>query len=115
MSDDQEPADAVLYNCTAMMLEKDYFSSYGNSSHVWSLNRTELEDLVDNMVTDLNAMTSPMQQVTLRQLFSDCVFPPSRRYDMVWWQKLVWTSVFAVMLLVATGGNTIVMWIVLGE
>lgn len=34
---------------------------------------------------------------------------------MVWWQQLVWSALFALMLLVATGGNAIVLWIVLGE
>ncbi|KAK6626734.1 hypothetical protein RUM44_009211 [Polyplax serrata] len=43
-----------------------------------------------------------------------CVLPP-RPYDLIWWQKLVWTTAFAVMILIATGGNIIVMWIVLGK
>jgi hypothetical protein len=34
---------------------------------------------------------------------------------MAWWQQLGWSALFALMLLVATGGNTIVLWIVLGE
>jgi hypothetical protein len=34
---------------------------------------------------------------------------------MAWWQQLGWTALFALMLLVATGGNAIVLWIVLGE
>jgi hypothetical protein len=34
---------------------------------------------------------------------------------MCWWQQLGWSAVFAIMLVVAIGGNTIVMWIVLGE
>ena len=45
---------------------------------------------------------------------TNCVLPP-RPFDLIWWQKLIWTSVFALMLLVATGGNIIVMWIVLGK
>ncbi|KAJ9580730.1 hypothetical protein L9F63_024093, partial [Diploptera punctata] len=32
---------------------------------------------------------------------------------MSWWQQLVWSAVFALMLVVAIGGNAIVMWIVL--
>jgi hypothetical protein len=35
--------------------------------------------------------------------------------QMSWWQQLGWSAVFAIMLVVAIGGNTIVMWIVLGE
>ncbi|XP_023718050.1 tachykinin-like peptides receptor 86C isoform X2 [Cryptotermes secundus] len=34
---------------------------------------------------------------------------------MVWWQQLVWSALFALMLLVATGGNAIVLWIVLAH
>jgi hypothetical protein len=34
---------------------------------------------------------------------------------MAWWQQLGWSALFALMLLVATGGNAIVLWIVLGE
>lgn len=49
-----------------------------------------------------------------KEFIEVCILPP-RPYDLAWWQKLVWTIVFAVMLLIATGGNTIVMWIVLGK
>jgi hypothetical protein len=34
---------------------------------------------------------------------------------MAWWQQLGWSALFALMLLVAAGGNAIVLWIVLGE
>jgi hypothetical protein len=45
---------------------------------------------------------------------------PSRRrnttsYFMSWWQQLWWTTIFAVMVFIAVGGNSIVMWIVLGK
>jgi hypothetical protein len=48
------------------------------------------------------------------------VAPPPRRrsstpYYLAWWQQLAWSTVFAVMVIVAVGGNSIVMWIVLGE
>ncbi|XP_034943152.1 tachykinin-like peptides receptor 86C isoform X3 [Chelonus insularis] len=38
-----------------------------------------------------------------------------RPFDLPWWQKLSWSTIFAVILLVATGGNIIVMWIVLAH
>jgi hypothetical protein len=34
---------------------------------------------------------------------------------MAWWQQLGWSALFAPMLVIATGGNAIVLWIVLGE
>jgi hypothetical protein len=48
------------------------------------------------------------------------VAPPPRRrsstpYYLAWWQQLAWSTVFAVMVIVAVGGNSIVMWSVLGE
>lgn len=35
--------------------------------------------------------------------------------DLPWWQKLFWAGLFTFMLTIATGGNLIVMWIVLGK
>lgn len=35
--------------------------------------------------------------------------------SMAWWQQLAWTLLFSLMLILAIGGNAIVMWIVLGE
>ncbi|XP_059468472.1 tachykinin-like peptides receptor 86C [Neocloeon triangulifer] len=39
----------------------------------------------------------------------------STQYYMAWWQQLAWSTVFAVMVFVAVGGNSIVMWIVLAH
>ncbi|XP_015910851.1 tachykinin-like peptides receptor 99D [Parasteatoda tepidariorum] len=36
-------------------------------------------------------------------------------FILPWWQQLVWSIVFGVMIFVATGGNAIVMWIVLAH
>ena len=36
-------------------------------------------------------------------------------YDMAWWLKAVYLTVFAAMVLVAAGGNFIVIWIVLAH
>lgn len=46
-----------------------------------------------------------------------CLEPPpaDRPYLLPWWQQLTWTLAFGAMLLVAVGGNAIVMWIVIGE
>lgn len=59
---------------------------------------------------------SSVRRAALRDFLSDCLYPQlGQPADLSWWQKAVWSSVFALMLLVATGGNAIVMWIVLGE
>lgn len=44
--------------------------------------------------------------------------PPSKPGDylsMPWWVQMAWTVVFTSMIVVAIGGNCIVMWIVVGE
>lgn len=38
-----------------------------------------------------------------------------RPFSPPWWGQLAWFMVFAVMLLLAVLGNTLVIWIVLGE
>jgi hypothetical protein len=102
--------DTTLYNCTALLLLQLDFNTHVNS--VWTLNRTQVLDLLD--VTLTSAETS-VKRTALRDFISECLFPSQRPYDLVWWQKLVWAVIFAAMLVVATGGNTIVMWIVLGK
>ncbi|XP_071532037.1 tachykinin-like peptides receptor 86C [Panulirus ornatus] len=41
--------------------------------------------------------------------------PVDRPYLLPWWQQLTWTLAFGSMLLVAVGGNAIVMWIVIAH
>ena len=52
-----------------------------------------------------------------RERLEQCLVPPpsDRPYLLPWWQQLTWTLAFGAMLLVAVGGNAIVMWIVIGE
>jgi tachykinin-like receptor len=102
--------DATLHNCTAMLLLQ--MDSKASVNFVWTLNRSQVLDLLDVTLTE--AETSAKRTV-VRDFISECLFPSQRPYDLAWWQKLVWTVVFAAMLVVATGGNTIVMWIVLGK
>ncbi|KAK6629629.1 hypothetical protein RUM43_003446 [Polyplax serrata] len=61
-----------------------------------------------------NQHLPPEMKRKASDFIATCVLPP-RPYDLIWWQKLVWTTAFAVMILIATGGNIIVMWIVLGK
>jgi hypothetical protein len=102
--------NSTLYNCTAMLLLQ--VDSSLDVKFVWTLNRSEVLDLLDATFSETE---NTVKRIALRDFMSECVFPLQRPYDLVWWQKLVWTVVFASMLVVATGGNTIVMWIVLGK
>lgn len=102
--------DATLYNCTAMLLLQ--MDSDTNMNSVWMLNRSQVLDLLDATLTEVEISA---KRTVLRDFISECLFPSQRPYDLAWWQKLVWTVVFAAMLVVATGGNAIVMWIVLGK
>lgn len=44
----------------------------------------------------------------------NCMGLGKRPYSPPWWGQLAWFVVFAVMLLLAVIGNTLVIWIVLG-
>ncbi|XP_050726319.1 tachykinin-like peptides receptor 86C isoform X2 [Eriocheir sinensis] len=52
-----------------------------------------------------------------RDRLAQCLEPPpaDRPYLLPWWQQLTWTLAFGAMLLVAVGGNAIVMWIVIAH
>ncbi len=46
----------------------------------------------------------------------ECLFPsPNRRYELPWTQKAAYCVFFGAMLVVAITGNSIVLWIVLGN
>jgi hypothetical protein len=102
--------NSTLYNCTATLLLQ--LDPGLDVKSVWTLNRSEVFDLLQETFTETQ---DTVKRTALRDFMSECLFPLQRPYDLVWWQKLVWTVVFASMLVVATGGNTIVMWIVLGK
>lgn len=92
-----------VYNCSAWILEL-------NITLLLKGNRSEFRHYVEEA---LNKSTQPN---ILREALSDCIFVNQERpFDLPWWQKLFWSLIFAVILLIATGGNIIVMWIVLGK
>lgn len=92
-----------VYNCSAWVLEL-------NITLLLKGNRSEFRHYVEEA---LNKSTRPN---ILREALSDCIFVNQERpFDLPWWQKLFWSLIFAVILLIATGGNIIVMWIVLGK
>lgn len=94
---------ANLHNCTAVVLEQ-------NITMLMGLNRSEFLHVLKE------ALDRSMQREVLRDALSDCLHTGQQRpFALPWWQKLVWSLVYAIILMVATGGNVIVMWIVLGE
>ncbi|XP_021930461.1 tachykinin-like peptides receptor 86C isoform X2 [Zootermopsis nevadensis] len=102
--------DVSLYNCTASLLMQ--LDSSVNANSVWTLNRSQVVDLLEVALTQTD---SSAQWTALRDFISECLLPAQRPYDLAWWQKLMWAVVFGAMLVVATGGNIIVMWIVLAH
>ncbi|VVC27941.1 Neurokinin receptor,G protein-coupled receptor, rhodopsin-like,GPCR, rhodopsin-like, 7TM [Cinara cedri] len=40
-------------------------------------------------------------------------WPDSNQFELSWWHQLAWTALFVPMITVATGGNLIVIWIVM--
>lgn len=92
-----------LHNCTALVLDQ-------NITLLMGLNRSELLQVLKE------ALDRSLQRELLRDALSDCLHTNQQRpFDLPWWQKLVWSLVYAIILMVATGGNIIVMWIVLGK
>ncbi|XP_046605787.1 tachykinin-like peptides receptor 86C isoform X1 [Neodiprion virginianus] len=92
-----------LYNCSAVVLRQDL-------STVRELNRSDLLNALEE------ALSGSIAREQLRDKLSVCLFPGQPKpYDLPWWEKLSWALVFTAMLLVAIGGNAIVMWIVLAH
>ncbi|XP_051171327.1 tachykinin-like peptides receptor 86C isoform X2 [Leptopilina boulardi] len=92
-----------LHNCTALVLDQ-------NITLLMGLNRSELLQVLKE------ALDRSLQREVLRDALSDCLQTNQQRpFDLPWWQKLVWSLVYAIILMVATGGNIIVMWIVLAH
>lgn len=44
---------------------------------------------------------------------ADVAWPDSNQFELSWWHQLAWTVLFVPMIMVATGGNLIVIWIVM--
>ena len=81
------------------------------AAHDW-WNNTELN-------LDLHVNCSMTFCPTTNFTNSTCVeCPPDdegNKYNLPWWNELIWYVVFMGMVIVATGGNTIVIWIVLAD
>ncbi|CAB3368305.1 Hypothetical predicted protein [Cloeon dipterum] len=72
--------------------------------------------ILSPLLDDEDNSLHPVRKKALLQFMSDCLYPAQQRpFALPWWQKTAWSVVFGAMLLVAVGGNTIVMWIVLAH
>lgn len=93
----------LLYNCSALVLQHDV-------TLLLKLNYSELRLFVEE------ALNRSDQREILKEELADCYYiNQDRPFDLPWWQKFFWSLVYAVILLIATGGNIIVIWIVLGK
>jgi len=102
--------DNLLRNCTAMVLSVEFDHSFDELD---LYNSTTLLTILGNM---LKASDLTMSKRTIaKDRLHDCVYPilePSHNISM--WHKLIWSTVFIAMLVVAIVGNAIVIWIVAG-
>ncbi|XP_043492831.1 tachykinin-like peptides receptor 86C [Polistes fuscatus] len=90
-----------LYNCSTSVLGT-------NISSLLKLNHSELILLLNEAL--------PLLKESDQDAFFKCFHSVQERpFNLPWWQKLTWSLIFAIILLVATGGNIIVMWIVLAH
>ncbi|XP_029666919.1 tachykinin-like peptides receptor 86C isoform X3 [Formica exsecta] len=92
-----------VFNCSEWLLEL-------NITLLLKVNRSEFRHFFEE------ALYRSTRPNILREALLDCIFINRERpFDLPWWQKLFWSLIFAVILLVATSGNIIVMWIVLAH
>nr|QPB70566.1 putative tachykinin-related peptide receptor III [Homarus americanus] len=66
----------------------------------------EYEDPTINLVYTMLNSTNSTGNVTLGE---------ENKYQLPWWHQLIWSVFFGGMVVVATGGNLIVIWIVLAD
>ncbi|VVC39653.1 Neurokinin receptor,GPCR, rhodopsin-like, 7TM,G protein-coupled receptor, rhodopsin-like [Cinara cedri] len=100
--------DSLLWNCTVMILSVEFHhSTIGVEHH----NVTKLLSILEYMLNGADLTLSKRTMVQDR--LHDCVYPvlkPSHSISL--WHKLIWSTVFIAMLIVAIVGNSIVIWIV---
>ena len=78
----------------------------------WWLNLTTIES--DLTMMSLDNDSYPLLGPNNNDSFLDEA-PQSNQFILPWWRTLLWTMLFAVMVVVSTGGNLIVVWIVLAD
>ncbi|XP_025415944.1 tachykinin-like peptides receptor 86C isoform X4 [Sipha flava] len=100
--------DNLLRNCTAMVLSAEFERSPKE------LERYNATALLAILGETLRAAGLTMSKRTMaKDRLHDCVYPmPEPSHNISTWHKLVWSTVFSAMLIVAIAGNSIVIWIV---
>uniref|UniRef100_T1H9E8 G_PROTEIN_RECEP_F1_2 domain-containing protein n=1 Tax=Rhodnius prolixus TaxID=13249 RepID=T1H9E8_RHOPR len=63
----------------------------------------------ENSTLGWNELT---QNITVNETYDD---EDGNQFILPWWRQLIWTFLFGGMVIVATGGNLIVIWIVLAH
>ncbi|CAH0674010.1 unnamed protein product [Spodoptera exigua] len=90
--------DILLFiNCTQQIL--------GRQQSWDHLNVTQILDLLPTKI---------LEDINLKITLGNCMGLGERPFSPPWWVQLAWFMVFAIMLLLAVLGNTLVIWIVLG-
>lgn len=102
--------DNILSNCTAMVLSLEFDKS---SKELEYYNSTSLLAILGNMLKSSDLTMS--KRTIAKDRLHDCVYPlPEPAHNISLWHKLIWSTVFIAMLIVAIVGNSIVIWIVAG-
>ncbi|XP_052748720.1 tachykinin-like peptides receptor 86C isoform X2 [Galleria mellonella] len=86
-----------FFNCTRELIGKEQWAN---------LNVTQLLDLLPSQI---------LEDINLRITLGNCMGLGERPFSLPWWVQLVWYIIFAVMLLLAILGNTLVIWIVIAH
>ncbi|XP_026731738.1 tachykinin-like peptides receptor 86C [Trichoplusia ni] len=95
---DSEIDIQLFINCTQQIL--------GRQKSWDQLNVTQILDLLPNRI---------LEDINLKITLGNCMGLGERPFSPPWWGQLAWFMVFAVMLLLAVLGNTLVIWIVLAH
>ncbi|KAF6213656.1 hypothetical protein GE061_011378 [Apolygus lucorum] len=93
-----EVDNQTLYNCTVLVVGRE---------PLLGLNRSEILTVITRIVEEDKTLKT-------RDFLRDCIYQEPPPYVLVWWEKLAWIIVFVSMVIVATFGNAVVIWIVLG-
>ncbi|XP_060834975.1 tachykinin-like peptides receptor 86C [Rhopalosiphum padi] len=100
--------DNILSNCTAMVLSLEFDKS---SKELEYYNSSSLLAILGNMLKSSDVTMS--KRTMAKDRLHDCVYPlPEPSHNISMWHKLIWSTVFIAMLIVAIVGNSIVIWIV---
>lgn len=74
-----------------------------------------LEEMFDSTSWPLNYSSTMFDNLTYNDTNGTDVRSGGNQWHLPWWRQMLWTVLFAGMIAVATGGNLIVIWIVLAH